>query len=385
MTPSPTHLQTMQLPTKQKLNNFVDVRNSADAYIQPQSTNKNIVNYIDDIQKIDNIRNMPGCENIYDDNLAARALGYNNCANANADYFERNLDIYNKYGNLKSLAEICPVSTRTDMYMTCMKKLLDKYNVNADVLDNINNDMSDIMNKRLNNRSDLLNDIETSLNPYLFSKDQVNFNNTMTLGEPLNPTGDQILNYANNYYKLRNGISKNIFNNIPQSNIENFVSSNSEIYIIDPYIEQLFFGTYTPIKGQYLAFNNLTITLNYDIGKEITNTNTNKNTNSPHKVVLTIIDNNTNSQIIYSISNIDYYLQYKNVIKIDLSNQIINSVHQTDVESLQALLTTLGISTPGRLIMTVDEFTSSENITRRTYKILNANMSTIMVLEKNLI
>ena len=363
MTPRPTQFNVQnneQLP----INKFANIDD-----INPQPTSDNIMTYIENIQKADSLKNTPGCNTIYDDNIAIRSLGYNNCESANADY---------KYGYPKSLSELCPVTTKSEAYMNCMRNLLNKFNQNANILDKINTDMTSILNKRLNNRSDVLNNIEIAMNPYLFNNEQVNFNNSMTLGEPLNPTPDQILNNVNNYYQSKYGFSKSVFNNIPSKSIENF-ASDLEIYNIDPYIQTYFFGVYTPIKGQYLAFNNLAITLDYDIGQEIVNTGT---TNVVNKVLLTIVDNNTNAQIVYRVINIDYYLQYKNVIKIDLFDQIINSAQPSDTQSLLQLLTTLGITVPSRLIMTLDEFTSSENITRQTYKLLNTNMSTIMVLEK---
>lgn len=371
MTPRPTHLNS-QL----SINKFANFDDITPIDIKPQPTSKNIIGYIDDIQKSNSMQNTPGCDTIYDDNIAVRALGYNNCETANADYFVRNLDINNKYGNSISLAELCPVTTKSYKYMNCMRNLLNKFNENADIVDKINNNMAGILNKRLNDRSDVLNDIEITMNPYLFSKDKVEFNNRMTLGEPINPTPDQVLNNVNNYYQTKYGFSKSVFNNVPS--IETFID-DLNIYNIDPYIENYFFGIYTPIKGQFLAFNNLTITLDYDIGQEIVNNST---TNAVRKVLLTIIDNNTNSQIVYRVVNIDFYLQYKNVIKIDLFDQTINSSQPSDSQSLQQLLTTLGINVPGRLIMTIDEFTSSENITRQTYKLLNTNMNTIMVMEK---
>ena len=54
--------------------------------------------------------------------------------------------------------------------------------------------------------------------------------------------------------------------NAKHNSIEKFVITQ-EIYNIDSYIETHFFGIFTPIKGQYLAFNNLTVTLTYEIVK----------------------------------------------------------------------------------------------------------------------
>ena len=352
----------------------------------PLTTSQNIIDYITTEQGKDKIIDIPECQNVYDDNVAVRSLGYNNCSSAYADYYNRNLDINSKYGNAKTLAEICPVSTKSDAYMNCMQKLLDKFNTNATILDKINIDMTSVLNKRLTERSDILNNVEIAMNPYLYNKDQVGFHNNMTIGEPINPTPDQVLENVNNYYESKYGISKSLFSNVPPSPLsspqsvlmEHFVS-DLEIYKIDPYIEMMFFGAYTPIKGQFLAFNNLTIILNYDLSDE----NTDTSTKTTKRVLLTIIDNNTNAQIIYRVINIDFYLQYKNIIKIDLFDQTINSNQPNDTQSLQQLLKTLGITVPNRLIMSVDEFTSTENITRKTYKLMNSSNDTIMIMEKN--
>ena len=123
--------------------------------------------------------------------------------------------------------------------------------------------------------------------------------------------------------------------------------------------------------------------LNYDLSNEDADASNNTLTKSSKKVLLTIVDNNTNAQIIYRVININFYLQYKNVIKIDLFDQTINSSQPSDTQSLQQLLKTLGITVPNRLIMSVDEFTSTENITRKTYKLMNSSNDTIMIMEKN--
>jgi hypothetical protein len=363
--------------------------NKFDNISMPYATSQNLVDYITMEQSKDKIIDIPGCENVYDDNIGVRSLGYNNCSSAYTDYYHRNLDINQKYGNSNTLAELCPVSTKSDAYMNCMQQLLNKFNTNANILDKINNDMTSVLNKRLVERSDILNNVEIAMNPYLFSKDQQDFRNNMTLGEPINPLPDQVIENVNNYYDSKYGFSKSVFSNINIPHLqnkyvkENFIS-NLEIYKIDPYIETTFFGAYTPIKGQFLAFNNLTILLNYDTSNtndSIDNTSTSIKT--VKKVLLIIIDNNTNTQIVNRVMNIDFYQQYKNVIKIDLFEQSINSSQPSDSQLLQQLLKTLGITIPNRLIMSVEEFTSTENITRKTYKLMNSGMDTIMIMEKN--
>lgn len=322
-------------------------------------TNPNLIDYITAEQHKDKIIDIPECKNVYDDNIAVRSLGYNNCTSANADYYHRNLDINNKYGYGKSLAEMCPVSTKSDEYIKCMKLMLNKFNTNANILDKINIDMSEIINTRINDRNDILNNIEITLNPYIHNKDQTDFNN---LG------GSQIVNLdnINNYYETKYGSSKSVFANVP---------SNLEIYNIDPTIQTTFFGTYKPIKGQYTIFNNLIITLNYDLDDSNTH---NK------KVILSIRDNTSDIEIVYRVINLDYYIQNKTsndkVIKIDLFDQ--NIVSSSSDTTLQQLLITLGITVPNRILLKYEEFTSSENIVHKTYKIMTNNMATVMMMEK---
>ena len=72
----------------------------------------------------------------------------------------------------------------------------------------------------------------------------------------------------------------------------------------------------------------------------------------------------------------------KNAIIMTLSSQdIINQ--QADYQTIQQLLTVLGITAPTQLVMVYDEFISSENIIHKTYKLSNINLDTIMVLNKN--
>ncbi len=388
--------------TKSLMNNMNNLNNFSN--VEPSD---NVISYIDDIVKNDKIINMPSCEDVYDDNLAVRSLGYNNCKSANADYFSRNLDSKKKYGYNKSLSDLCPVSTKSDEYINCMSQLLNKFNTNAKITQNINTDMTELLNNRIQARSNILDDIEISLNPYIYDKNQLEFVNNRTLGEPNNPTTDQITDLASNYFQSKYENSINLFTNITNNNIETAASNNSietfektqEIYNIDPYIETHFFGIFTPIKGQYLAFNNLTITLTYKIVKDTikpmqrdassSNNTENKTYNNMetktqefYKVFLTFIDNNTGAQMIYRIINIDFYLQYKNIIKLELFDYTIVNIKLNDTLKLQQILTLLGIKSNSRLLISISEFTSSENKIHTTYKLLNSDINTIMSLEK---
>lgn len=388
----------------------------------------NIIQYIDNIAKNDKIIDIPQCENVYDDNVAVRSIGYNNCKTANADYFTRNLDSKKKYGYNKSLSDLCPVSTNSDKYVNCMQKILTKFNTNANIVNKINNDMTGIINDRIRHRDTILDNIETTINPDIYSKEQQDFNINMILGEPKNLSVDQIAEHAITYYNYKYGNSKSIFTNINNNtntsvntisaaqSINNVLqynkqllqynkqllhekfTTNIDIYTIDPYIKTMFFGFYMPIKGQYLVFNNVSVSLTYEIENQqmqqenqATYVSSDNNTQQVYKVFLTIIDNNTKVKIIYSVINIDYYLHYKNIIKIDILNKVISNTDKdtdkdtlNDSNALQQLLITLGIITPCTLLMSISEFTSSEHITRQTYKLLNLYLNTIMSLEKNI-
>jgi hypothetical protein len=230
------------------------------------------------------------------------------------------------------------------------------------------------INKRIQDRSDALNNIQLTINPYILNQDVNTFKiNTGLLGQSEQSKSD-ILNTADNYYQTRLGFSRSIFSNIiPNTLVEGFNANPISNIILDPYIETAFFGNYTPIKGQYLAFNNLNMKLTYDTSVS--------NDNKP--ILLTIIDNNTNGQIIYTVSNIDYYQTLKNAVVIDILSQTINTVSTTDNSKLQQLLTILGITVPNRLVMTIEQDTSPIGTVRYTYKLLNNNMDTIMILQKN--
>ena len=116
--------------------------------------------------------------------------------------------------------------------------------------------------------------------------------------------------------------------------------------------------------------------------KNNTYNNMETNTQELYKVFLTFIDNNTGAQIIYKIINIDFYLQYKNIIKLVLSDYTIDNIKLNDTLKLQQILTLLGIKSNSRLLISISEFTSSENKTHTTHKLLNSDINTIMSLEK---
>ena len=393
-------------------NNFNNVPAIQKQYSQPKIP---IINYIDNIIKNNKINDMETCSNIYDDDYAVRVLGYNNCKTANADYLIRNMDTTQKFGNAKSLSQMCPVSTNSDKYITCMKQLLTKFSNNVDIVNTINTDMSYSINDRINKRSLLLDNIENNLSDNI----PHNINNTIdNLGLQTNsnhiPYYNTIADNAINYYQLKNNFSKSIFDNINDMSktptITPSSSSVSPVSLVPPVspvspslipiditnfnvnIAKKFFGFYIPVKGQFLAFNDLSIMLNFKkldltIPKfpknKLNDNNININDSNPdYNLVLTIQDNTTNNQILYNIINLKYYLQYKTIIEIDILNFVSISVENNSLNILQKLLSTLGIKMPCKLLLAELITTSTENIKHTTYKLLNSNMHSIIILNK---
>ena len=337
-----------------------------------QNTSPNIITYINNIETTNNkIIDVPGCENVYDDNIAVQKLGYNSCSNAYADYLEKTLDVNKKYGKTNSLAEICPVSAKTPKYSQCLKTLLQKYTNTANIVDNISKDMENSINSRIQYRISALDDIQNEINPLILNKDQNDFKQYMILNGQVAKYSEDTIGLVDNYYQKKYS--------------EGFVGSSGSAgsvltYIVDPAVKSKFFGSYSPINGQYIAFNDLVVSLEYDTS---TNKKTNKSqVNQVQPIILTISSKSNNLSIVYNIVKIDNYKAMKNAIIMTLSSQdIINQ--QADYQTIQQLLTVLGITAPTQLVMVYDEFTSSENIIHKSYKLSNINLDTIMVLNKN--
>lgn len=386
---------------------------------QPQD----IISYINNIQQTQNkITDIPVCKDVYDDNYKVIELGYNTCSLAYNDYLQKNLDMSNKYGRDKSLSEICPVSSKSKKYTECLQALLNKFTDNSNILDNINVDMNSSINKRLETRSELLDNIQLSINSFIYNKEQNDFNNNMLINNQIPKYPNDILGLVDNYYQDRYKGGIETFTSLPSipssSSLEKFTN------IVDSNIENTFFGNYKPINGQFLAINDLIFSIEYDslteanaLEKSLTNTlpNTLPNTLSQDKSsqnnvssnsllykllstslsnkssfidisknsrpVIFTIRNNDNLYIIYTVVIIDFYKLKKNAIKLILTNKrIINQTNENNL--IEPLLSILGINSPSTLIMVFDEFTSSENIKHNTFKLVNDNLDTILVLEK---
>jgi hypothetical protein len=169
---------------------------------------------------------------------------------------------------------------------------------------------------------------------------------------------------------------------------------------VAPYIVSNFFGRYSSVKGQYLAFDNLQVSLDFMDNLSTTTTvpiTTEESSNqglglgsgsgsepsNAGKVFLTINDISTNGQIIYDIGNVDYYENVKNAIVLNITGQTTNVVNAGDDQNLRQLLVLLGISVPTKLVIMLEQTVSDAGVGRWTYKLMNLNMDTIMVLKKN--
>ena len=396
-----------------------------------------IISYINTIQKTQNkITDIPVCKDIYDDNYNVQELGYNNCNTAYTDYLQKNLDMDNKYGRDKSLADICPVSIKSKQYSECLQALLNKYTDNSNILDNINVDMNSSINKRLQTRSGLLDNIQLSMNSFIYNKNQNDFNNIMLINNQIPKYQDDILGLVNNYYQDRyKGGIENFTASTSTSASKTVSSLDKFTNIVDSNIENTYFGKYQPIKGQFLALNDLIFSIEYDSLAEANDLiNTLPQTTKSNKLIKPILSSQIQSQtqsktqsqkqykyneiiynklsntgsfnedtfidiskntrpvlftlrnnddlyIIYKVVRIEFYKLKKNAIKLILTNKrIINQTNENNL--IEPLLSMLGINSPSTLIMVFDEYTSTENIKHNTFKLVNDNLDTILVLEK---
>lgn len=358
---------------------YADV--SLNALLPATTLQTPIASYVAGIQNIKTINDIPGCKNVYDDNYAVQTLGYRNCSNAYSNYLTKNLDVNNNYGQPKTLAQMCPVSAKTPEYSKCLKSLMNKYTDGANSLDSISTDMNTSINKRLQYRTNVMNSVDLALNPILYSKDQNDFKTNMIISDAVPNYPQERLGLVDNYYndKYRDSLM-----------FEGF-DPNVSTYIVDPALEEKFFGTYKPINGQFLSFGNLTVTLGYDTSTQSTLMDASGRSVAPElnqvrDINLTITNPNTTDssndlQVIYTISNVDNYKGQPNAVKLVLQKQNV-VLQPRDSVVVQQLLSVLGINAPSQIILVYNEYTSSENITHNTYKLLNDNLDTIMVLEK---
>lgn len=336
----------------------------------------------------------PECRNVYDDNYEIKKIGYCNCKTAYDDYLAKGFDVNDKFGQKKSLAEICPVTTKTPAYSNCIKKLLFKFTNNSNIVDNVADDMSKSINTRLDDRNAVINDLNNQMKPYLLSKNQTEFKNFMESNNAVAKYSDDVGGLINKYYKNRFNTGYKVGSTI---GIESFVNS---VGFVDPEIETLFFGYYKPLEGQFLVLNDITISLNYDINistqttqgtkttQKLQTTQKATNTTQPmidtnsknQKLILNIINKN-GLEIKFNVNKINKFNKLPNAIVLSLDSQSIEN-NPNDSQTLQHLLSLLGVNDMTYLIITYEEFTSTENILHKNYKLVNQNLDTIVILNK---
>lgn len=370
-----------------------------------EPTKYDAISYINDLLKQDKIQNIPACASVYDDNVGIGILGYRSCKDAYQDYFTKGLDMNEKYGYSKSLSELCPESTKSPQYLQCMKNLLNKFTISANIVNGVNNDMSQSINQRLQERSDILNDIQLDMAPYLSNSDIKDFKIKTGAGLLSNSSKqtDELLRGISMYYKSKYGVSQSAFADISNTQPTQQQTNQSQIkkpgeIIIDQYFANTFIGNYKPVKGQYLAFDNILISLDFELPIEIpSNLRTTSNTGSSNmeskdsnrkivsnkgKLNLTITDNDTKALITYSIDKLEKYQEKQNAISLSISSQIINTNIVANTQTLQQLLYLLGLNIPTKIIMTIEIQKNDLGLEYRTYKILNQSLDTIMVLRR---
>ena len=352
-----------------------------------------LINSVSEKDKITNVEIPKHCKTLYDDNIKIQYLGYNNCETAFSDYISKGFDVNNNYGQSQSLSDICPIATKSPLYIQCMTSLLNKFTNNSDMLNRITNDMSDSINKRLTYRNGVLDNVQNQLNPLIYNKEQNDFNTYMKTKGQIPKDKEDIIGLVDNYYqsKYQGGVgytTGNIGVEVNKgSNIESFIARTS-VYIEDPAIEKLFFGKFKPINGQLLALNDIELSIDYEDFRYTSLIKPTKPTtrvlNEITNILLTINSNINNMSIIYNIVTIDNYKSLPNAIKIIISssNIISNTNDSGNSQTILQLLSTLGITAPTQLIMTYEEFKSSEGVLHKTYKLVNDNLDTIIILNK---
>jgi hypothetical protein len=282
------------------------------------------------------------------------------------------------------------------------------------------NDMTELVNKRIQDRSNVINDIQLAVAPYTSNKVIQDFkvNAYSGVGAGLlgatNQSSDDILYNASNYYRGKYGSSVSVFANIPHiANSSSVLEGFTSVSItVDPYIVSNFFGGFTPVRGQYLAFDNLQVSL--DFAEAVAEATSGTATTTPQTtrmqairipttttipsgargsgsdepsnvgmVELVITDSNTNTRISYNIGNVDYYEGTKNAIVLDITSQNVDVINANDNQALQQLLVLLGVAVPSKLVVMLEQTVNDTGKARWTYKLMNLNMDTVMIMKKN--
>ena len=353
----------------------------------------NFITYIKNIQDKDKITDMKNCEYLYDDNIKVNEIGYRNCGDAYADYLDKNYDINKKYGHNYTLADVCPIAAKTSIHAKCLQLLLTKFSNGADLINSINTDMTNSINARLTARTENLHNIQESINPFIYSNVQNDFNNNMLMKKQIGTTIDDKLNLINKYYQDKYQVGIETFTNVTLTDIE-----------------KNFFGKYKPIKGQFFNLSDLLFTIEYDDSyikpknnniqsTEITQDTLPQSTTQdtiPQPTLLSQVpslDVKSNSRpviftisnndifITYKVSNIDFYKLNKTTVKLMLTDKTI--IYQSSPTNIvEPLLKTLGLYAPSSINLVFEPYTSTENKEHNTYRLVNDNLDTILILKK---
>ena len=357
----------------------------------------NIISYIENIQKNNKIIDIENCKNVYDDNIEIRKLGFGNCQDGYLEYVNKNLDINRRYDNqTKTFAEICPVSSNSEKYTECAKLLLTKFSDNNIILDNITSEMTDSINKRLNDRNVMLDNTQIILSPFIYSKNQKDFDYDILLNKQVAEYSDQTLNLVDTYYQDK------------YKYMETFTN------VLTPGIESIFFGTFRPIDGQMIALNDLMFSIEYDsnvkkkdnldnspyiplLNDSIAPTNPITTKSAVQSDILKPISNNTEPQIVrpviftirnndlhivYNVKYIGFYKTNKNAVQFILDNKNILANNYDDTNVTEQLLSMLGLNNTSHLLLVVDKFISTEKKKHTNFRLVNNNLDTILILRK---
>jgi hypothetical protein len=351
---------------------------------KPSSTSGSVIDWVDNIDKTAIITDIKGCEYVYDDNIGVGILGYSDCKTAYNDYVEKSFDVNNKFGQSKSLAEICPVSTKSPLYAQCLTQLAFKFTNGANIIDNVNSEMANLLNTRLSERNAVVNSVNNDMNSFMTSSSQNDFSNFMKTNDAVAKTPDDVFNLVGNYYGNRFDSGYNIGY---KKSVEGFSNRSKPV---EQSIVDLFFGYYKPLSGQFLVLDNINISLSYDTTNseqvqtqpetQSENSSQSANQAQQNNIILTV----TNSDGFQMIANVDSINKFKdtlNSIIIKLSDINITN-NPTNSQTLQQLLSILGVTELTYLIMTYEEYTSTENILHKTYKLVNENLDTILLFNK---
>ncbi len=312
----------------------------------PVKTNYSVIDYANDLETENNITSIPECSTMYDDNILVKNIGYENCTSAYSDYIHKNLDPTENYDYNKSLEEMCPITTRSPKYINCMKALYGKFNQANTMLGVIGNDVSDIINQRLTDRQNIINDLNTNLV------------NNITKDIPITPT-----KYANTLnYNLLDNIKYSEDRNIPFKTEQKKTVENFENPTITSAINLAidFLGSYKLLKGQFIILSD--IKLNLSINE-----------------LIVVKDNEVLA--VLGVKKILGAKDYPDTIEIVLNSLDI----KTDINTwlpIQNIFKTLGIETPCVLYLTLDKYITTENNEYKMYRLFNDSHDTIMYLEK---